>query len=55
MKIANIFFENMAEFNYLGTPLTIQKYMFEEIKSRSIWIVLGTVQFRISCLSVCCV
>jgi hypothetical protein len=33
MNIANIFFENLAN---LGTPLTNQECMFEEMKSRSI-------------------
>jgi hypothetical protein len=34
IKIANRFFEEVTEFRYLGTTLTDQNYMQEEIKSR---------------------
>jgi hypothetical protein len=34
IKVANRCFENVAEFKYLGTTLTDQNCMHEEIKSR---------------------
>jgi hypothetical protein len=34
IKIANRFFENVAQFKYLGTTLTDQNHMHEEIKRR---------------------
>jgi hypothetical protein len=34
IKIANRFFADAAKFRYLGTTLTDQNYMHEEIKSR---------------------
>jgi hypothetical protein len=34
IKIANRFFEYVAKFKYLGTTLTDQNHMHEEIKSR---------------------
>jgi hypothetical protein len=34
IKIANGSFEDVARFKYLGTTLTDQSYMHEEIKSR---------------------
>jgi hypothetical protein len=34
MKIANRPFEGVAKFKYLGTTLTDQNYMHEEIKRR---------------------
>jgi hypothetical protein len=33
-KVANRFFEDVAKFDYLGTTLTDQNHMHEEIKSR---------------------
>jgi hypothetical protein len=34
IKMANKFFENMAQFNYLGTAVTNQNLIQEEIKMR---------------------
>jgi hypothetical protein len=34
IKIANMFFEDVAKFKYLETTLTDQTYMHEEINSR---------------------
>jgi hypothetical protein len=34
IKIANRYFEDVAKFRYLGTRLTDQNYIHEEIKSR---------------------
>jgi hypothetical protein len=34
IKIANIFFENVAQFRYLGTTITNQNLIQEEIKRR---------------------
>jgi hypothetical protein len=34
IKLAHRFFEDVAKFKYLGTTLTDQNYMHEEIKSR---------------------
>jgi hypothetical protein len=50
IKIVNRSFENMAKFKYLGTTLTDQNYMHEEIKSRT----LATILFRIFCPPACC-
>jgi hypothetical protein len=50
IKIANRYFENVAEFRYLGTTETNQNVIHEEINSRLNQVLLVTIQFR----TVCC-
>jgi hypothetical protein len=54
MKIANISFDNMAQFKYLGTTVTKQNLIQKEIKSRLNSVRLNTTQFRNFGLHVCC-
>ena len=53
MKIDNSSFERVEEFKYLGTTLTNQNSIQEEI--RAIWSqgMLATIRRRIFCLPVC--
>jgi hypothetical protein len=46
IKLSNKFFENVAEFRYLGMTVTNQYFINEEM--------LATIQFRIICLLICC-
>jgi hypothetical protein len=52
IRIANELFENVATFKYLGTTLTNQKDIHDEIKSRLTYGMLAIIQFRIFCLPV---
>jgi hypothetical protein len=54
IKIPNRPFEGDANFKYLGTTLTEQNCMQEEIKSRIIRRMLATIQSRVYSLPACC-
>jgi alpha-L-arabinofuranosidase len=50
---ANKFFENVANFMYMGTIVTNQDYIREEIKSRSLVTILFRVyRFTVSSLKI---
>jgi hypothetical protein len=50
IKFANRPFENVAKFKYLGTTLTYQNYMQDEIKTRLNLGILTTICFCVFCL-----
>jgi hypothetical protein len=52
IKIVNEFFENVANFIYLGTMVTNQSCIHDEIKSRKMQEMLANTLFRIFCLLV---
>jgi hypothetical protein len=54
IKIVSRSFEDVAKFRYLGTTLTDQNCMQEEIKSRLNSGMLTTVRSKVFCLSACC-
>jgi hypothetical protein len=53
-KIVNRSFEGVAKFRYLGTTLTGQNCMQEEIKGRLNSGNDSTIRSRVSCLPACC-
>jgi hypothetical protein len=51
IKIANTLFENVSQFKYLGTTVTNQNLIQEEIKR--VLVMLATIRSRTFCLLVC--
>jgi hypothetical protein len=54
INIPNRSFEDVGKFRYLGTTLTDQNYVHEEIKSRLNSETLATIRFRVFCPPACC-
>jgi hypothetical protein len=53
IKIGDRFFENVAEFKYLGTTVTNKNLIEEEIKGRLNWGMLAAIRSRTFCRLVC--
>jgi hypothetical protein len=54
IKAASRHFENVSNFKFLGTTVVNKILIYEEIKSRFISGMFGTIQFRFFCLLFCC-
>jgi hypothetical protein len=54
IRIANRSFGNMSQFKYLGTTVTNENLIQEDIKRRMILVMLATIRSRTFCLLVCC-
>jgi hypothetical protein len=55
INIANGFFENVTQFRYLGTTITNQNLIQEEIRRDWIRVMLAVIQSGTFCLLICCV
>jgi L-amino acid N-acyltransferase YncA len=53
IQIGNRYFENVAQFRYLGMTIN-QNLIQEEIRGAGIRVMLATIQSRTFCLLVCC-
>jgi hypothetical protein len=54
IKIGNRSFENVSQFTYLGTTVTNQNLIQEEIKRRLNSVMHATIRCRTFCLLACC-
>jgi hypothetical protein len=54
IRMANKSFENVSQFKYMGTTVTYQNFIQENIKSNRILVMLATIQFRTFYFLVCC-